>query len=226
MKITCCDQTMMINRQVKFFSRREFLSHTAVFGAAVSAGLPCSMAQEAAEPASVRCDVFVYGSTPGGSAAAIEAARRGCKVVLACPKNHPGGMAASGLSTTDAVRRELFGGLVAEFIAGVREEYRQTLGENSPDWKLYPKKAFGPAQPGQVPYGAMLPVKLNNLLVPVALSCMHIAMSVLRMEPLWMTTGQIAGLAAAVAKEKSMDAANLDPNPLPKTLGVKVDPYA
>ena len=41
-----------------------------------------------------------------------EAARRGCKVVLACPKKHAGGMAASGLSTTDAVRREIFGGLV------------------------------------------------------------------------------------------------------------------
>ena len=89
----------------------------------------------------------------------------------------------------------------------------------------YPQKASGPAQPGQVPYGAMLPKNLNNLLVPVALSSTHIAMSVLRMEPLWMTTGQVAGLAAAVAKEKSVDVANLDPDPLPKTLGIKVDPY-
>ena len=64
-------------------------------------------------------DVFVYGSTPGGCAAAIEAARRGCKVILACPQQHPGGMMASGLSTTDAVRREMFGGLVIEFINGV-----------------------------------------------------------------------------------------------------------
>lgn len=527
-------------------NRREFLSRTAVFGAA-AAGLPYAQAEGTDEPAAVECDVFVYGSTPGGCAAAIEAARRGCKVVLACPKKHAGGMAASGLSTTDAVRRELFGGLVAEFIAGVRHEYLQTLGENSPDWKLthegwfyepsvaervfdrlleaeaprlefrrghhllsaatqgdrvrevelespqqrvrivaqtfidgtyegdlaaaakvpyrvgregreeygeslagihymdwkagkqiltadtgepspaiqafcarsifttdpakrvplekpaayeqhlpdllplledfrsgrvrsislgtrlpgqkfqangsivsltslncpgvswswpeagrqhrarlerfhiehaasyawflqneprvpdsvrslwkqaglhrdeftdnghwpwqiyvrqgrriegrtlvtqhnfmvdaktgrtpkvaqaiaigehsfdvhpchdrrftvegfmegvlwYPKKAYGPAQPGQVAYGAMLPRKLNNLLVPVALSCTHIAMSVLRMEPLWMTTGQIAGLAAAVAKEQSMDVANVDPDSLPQTLGLKVDP--
>ena len=81
-------------------------------------------------------DVFVYGSTPGGCAAAIEAARRGCKVILACPQQHPGGMMASGLSTTDAVRREMFGGLVIEFIKGVREEYRRTIGENSAEWKL------------------------------------------------------------------------------------------
>jgi len=89
----------------------------------------------------------------------------------------------------------------------------------------YPKKAFGPAQPGQIPYGAMLPKKLNNLLVPVALSSTHIAMSVLRMEPVWMTTGQIAGLAASVAKDKHLDAANLDPDPLPRLLKIKTDPY-
>ena len=51
-------------------------------------------------------------------------------------------------------------------------------------------------------------------------------MSVLRMEPLWMTTGQIAGLAAAVAKDKRLDVANVDPDPLPGMLKIKVDPYA
>jgi hypothetical protein len=88
----------------------------------------------------------------------------------------------------------------------------------------YPKKAFGPAQPGQVPFGAMLPRKIDNLLVPVALASTHIAMSVLRMEPLWMTTGQIAGLAAVVAKEKNLDAANVDPATLPATLKIRTDP--
>ncbi|MDF1816959.1 MAG: FAD-dependent oxidoreductase, partial [Verrucomicrobiales bacterium] len=89
----------------------------------------------------------------------------------------------------------------------------------------YPKKASGPAQPGQVPYGAMLPPKLNNLLVPVALSSTHLAMSVLRMEPLWMTTGQVAGYAASVAKDSGIDVANLDPEPFPGELKIKVDPW-
>lgn len=89
----------------------------------------------------------------------------------------------------------------------------------------YPKKAFGPAQPGQVPYGAMLPKKLDNLLVPVALSCTHIAMSVLRMEPVWMTLGQVAGLAAFEGQRTRSEVASIDPVPLPRKLGVQVDPY-
>lgn len=530
--------------------RREFL-----LASAAAAHLPLApLRSPAAEPKAgadlVNCDVLVYGSTPGGVAAAIEAARRGEKVVLACPKNHPGGMAASGLCTTDAVRRQLFGALVLEFIDRVRTIYTRTIGANSPEWPLvrdgwfyapsvaeqafqemldsqsarldyrkgchllgarvegrrvvaidledahgrrlriaartfidgtyegdlaaaagvpcrvgregrdefgeslagihymnfrtgkqivtadtgeaspaiqafcarcvltddpahrlpiekpasyaehlpdfepllqgfasgrvkqwasgvhlpggkrefngniewhtslncpgvswswpeasrhhrqrleqfhidhaagmfwflqndprvpaairaqvaplgldrrefadnghwpwqiyvrqgrriegrarvtqhnfivnaktgrtpkveqpiavgehsfdvhpchdrrfaiegfmegvlwYPKKAFGPAQPGQVPYGAMLPQKIDNLLVPVALSCTHVAMSVLRMEPVWMTTGQVAGLAAAVAREQRTDVAQFDPGPLPHTLNIKVDPYA
>ena len=88
----------------------------------------------------------------------------------------------------------------------------------------YPKKAFGPAQPGQIPWGALLPKGVDNLVVPVALSCTHVAMSVLRMEPVWMTLGQIAGLAAAVAKEKCLDVAAIDPEPLPVALKIPTVP--
>ncbi len=527
--------------------RREFLGKSVIGTVTATTSLAADKSGETINW--IDHDVFVYGSTPGGIAAAIEAARRGCQVTLACPKSHPGGMTASGLCTTDAVRRELFGGLVLEFIERVREDYFREMGENSPDWSLirdgwfyepsvaervfermleaegerlhylrghhlikakvlegkvnhidlvdpkgeritvsaqtcidgtyegdlaaaarvpylvgregreehgeslagihymnwktgeqiltpdtgepslaiqafcarciftddpeklvplpkpetydqhihdllpmlddfesgrvkrrslgsklargkyqlngsidrmtslncpgvswawpeadrhhrarleqfhldhaasyawflqndprvpdhvralwktaglhkdefpdnghwpwqiyvrqgrriegrdrvtqhnfivnektgrtpevthpialgehsfdvhpchdrrfavdgwmegvlwYPKKAEGPAQPGQVPYGAMVPEKIDNLLVPVALSSTHIAMSVLRMEPLWMTTGQVAGYAASVAKESGIEVANLDPGPMPEKLGIKVDPW-
>jgi len=88
----------------------------------------------------------------------------------------------------------------------------------------YPRKAEGPAQPGQIPYGAMLPKRLDNVLVPVAMSSTHVAMSVLRMEPVWMTTGQVAGLAAAVAHAQNVNVATIDPVPLPRTLGITVEP--
>ncbi len=117
--------------------RRQFLTTiaAAVAGATEIAGLAQGGDAPAAMPGKP-CDTFVYGSTPGGIAAAVEAARRGDRVVLACPKTNPGGMAASGLSTTDAVRRHLFGGLVIEFVDGVRDRYRQILGDNSEQWKF------------------------------------------------------------------------------------------
>lgn len=124
--------------------RRDFLQWGVGAAAAVAIAAPRPGRAQAArpEPASsvfpaVRdCDVFVYGSTAGGVAAAIEAARRGCSVVLACPKTHPGGMPASGLSTTDVRQKELYGGFVTEFIRAVRDDYLRTLGETSPDWPL------------------------------------------------------------------------------------------
>ena len=115
--------------------RREFLitAGTAITAATAE---PANSAADEAKPEHQACDTFVYGSTPGGIAAAVEAARRGQRVILACPKKNPGGMAASGLCTTDAVRRHLFGGLVIEFIQGVRSRYQEILGNNPDQLKL------------------------------------------------------------------------------------------
>jgi hypothetical protein len=112
-------------------SRRNFLGTTFA-----SSSLALVGSAQAQSQATQSTDVFVYGSTPGGIAAALEASRRGCRVILACPKVNPGGMTASGLCTTDAVRRELFGALVGEFITRVRAHYLATLGENSADYPL------------------------------------------------------------------------------------------
>jgi hypothetical protein len=54
-------------------------------------------------------------------------------------------------------------------------------------------------QPFQVPYGAIVPQRVEGLLVPVALSATHIAFSAVRMDPTWMALGQAAGTAAALS---------------------------
>ena len=90
----------------------------------------------------------------------------------------------------------------------------------------YPKSVPCPAVAGQIPYAALLPKALDNLLVPVALSATHMGMSVVRMEPCWMATGQAAGIAAGEAKKNNLDVANIDPTPIPGIAHTKVDPWA
>ncbi len=59
--------------------------------------------------------------------------------------------------------------------------------------------------PYQIPYGVMVPKKLNGLLVPVAISSTHVAMSTVRMEPVWSSLGQAAGVAAAISLDDTCD---------------------
>jgi len=58
--------------------------------------------------------------------------------------------------------------------------------------------------PYQVPYRSLLPraEQCDNLLVPVALSSSHVAISSIRVEPTWMILGQSAGVAAALTIEE------------------------
>lgn len=59
--------------------------------------------------------------------------------------------------------------------------------------------------PYEIPYRAMIPEKIDGLIVPVALSATHVAYCSIRMEPTWMSLGQAAGVAAHVSiEEKSM----------------------
>ena len=57
-----------------------------------------------------------------------------------------------------------------------------------------------------VAYRAVLPqaAQCTNLLVPVALSCTHVAISSLRIEGAWMAIGQGAGVAAALAAKQNV----------------------
>ncbi len=69
--------------------------------------------------------------------------------------------------------------------------------------------------PYHIPYRAILPQpdECDNLLVPVALSCTHVAISSIRVEPTWMILGQSAGIAAALAADEGIAVQEL---PYPK----------
>ncbi|MBL9131762.1 MAG: FAD-dependent oxidoreductase [Verrucomicrobiaceae bacterium] len=64
--------------------------------------------------------------------------------------------------------------------------------------------------PGQVPYRAILPQGVDNLLVPVCLSSTHVAWGTIRLEPTWMNLCESAGHAAALAVQNNVTAAQLD----------------
>lgn len=55
------------------------------------------------------------------------------------------------------------------------------------------------ADPYQVPFGVLVPKRLDGLLVPLPASASHVGYSTLRMEPVRMNLGYVAGLTAALA---------------------------
>ncbi len=59
-------------------------------------------------------------------------------------------------------------------------------------------------KPYQIDLGSLLPAKeeCSNLLVPVCVSCSHIAFGSIRMEPVFMILGQSSGTVAAMALQK------------------------
>ncbi len=70
---------------------------------------------EAGNPEAFVYDVAVYGGTPAGVTAAIQAAKLGRKVVLISHNQHVGGMTSGGLTATDVGKEDTIGGLALEF---------------------------------------------------------------------------------------------------------------
>ena len=92
----------------------------------------------------------IYGATPAGISAAVQARRMGMKVVLVEPTWRIGGLTTGGLGQTDIGDKRAFGGIAVEFYAAVRRWYEnprhwknQTPGEFDPDFDK-PQKSPGP----------------------------------------------------------------------------------
>ena len=74
------------------------------------------------------------------------------------------------------------------------------------------------SRPSQIPYRSLLPRGIDNLLVPVCLSATHIAWGAIRLEPVFAQTGEAAGLAAAMARQRGVTPAGLDSDALVREL--------
>jgi len=64
--------------------------------------------------------------------------------------------------------------------------------------------------PSQIPFRCLLTDAVENLIVPVAMSATHIGWGTLRLEPVFVHTGEVAGLAAAMCHRQGRSAARLD----------------
>jgi hypothetical protein len=82
---------------------------------------------------------------------------------------------------------------------------------NNQSWGIYPH---------EIPYRAITPDRdsCGNLLVPVCLSCSHVAWSSIRMEPVFMILGQSAATAAVMAVEADIDVQQVDIRDLQRRL--------
>lgn len=91
-----------------------------------------SAAERDASPdsAGTKCDVLVYGATPGGITAAVSAARLGHKVILAEFEDHLGGIVSNGLTNADIGKKQAVAGIYSEFRSRVRKYYAEFDREN------------------------------------------------------------------------------------------------
>ena len=64
--------------------------------------------------------------------------------------------------------------------------------------------------PFQIPYGVIVPKEIDGLLVPVCVSASHVAYQAIRMEPVYMSLGQVAGIAASLSVATGKTVRNVD----------------
>jgi hypothetical protein len=67
-----------------------------------------------------------------------------------------------------------------------------------------------PVRPYTVPYGVIVPKKIDNLFTPVPVSASHCGFGTLRMEPCWIAMGEAAGTAAALCLAHNVAPRDLD----------------
>lgn len=84
-----------------------------------------------------RPDVFIYGATPAGLAAARAVVRQGGSVVVVEPTTSIGGMITGGIAITDTGTPDLVGGISREFFETAYTETQRTV-----TWHESPRMLF------------------------------------------------------------------------------------
>jgi hypothetical protein len=87
-------------------------------------------------------------------------------------------------------------------------DYAINCHGEEPPGPLYPHLTGGdfnfiPA-PFQIPYGVLIPLEFENLLVSVAVSASHVGFNSIRLEPTWTALGQAAGLATHLSLKNNL----------------------
>lgn len=80
-------------------------------------------------------------------------------------------------------------------------------GEGAAEGDIHLEDVTGPYQ---IPYGVMVPKNRKGILFPVGISSTHLAMSSVRMEPVWSSLGQAAGVAAVQSLDSGRELHELD----------------
>src|SRR5687767_7134624 len=82
-------------------------------------------------PKVIEADLVVYGGTPGGVTAAIQATRMGKKAVIFSFNTFVGGLTSGGLTATDVGNRGAIGGMADEFFkrVGKLRDYKPSEAE-------------------------------------------------------------------------------------------------
>lgn len=83
----------------------------------------------------LEADLCVVEATPGGIACAIRAAREGLDVVLVNRTAHPGGILSSGLGVWDTIWEGKRSPIYDELRQAIFDHYRETYGEDSPQYR-------------------------------------------------------------------------------------------
>lgn len=104
----------------------------------------------------LRCDVLVYGGTPGGIAAAVAAADEGRSVILVEPFSFVGGLVSNGLTHTDLRSLESTSGVWREFTGRVKKHYADTYGPESDQVKACFEGNFAEPKVNQLVFEKML----------------------------------------------------------------------